>query len=291
MRQPGIDAIEAARTVARRLKDRAAAPVRRTFIERPAPDQTSPLARLLRGGRGGDVRLKLELSFLWFAAGPPHELSYPARAWASLLDLDKPETNGARRINEAIGWLETNNFIHVQGRVGQPNIVRLLSESGDGSPYELPGTAYNRLRNNQKAAEPHRYVQIPNEFWTNGYLAVLSGSAIAMFLILLNELRNQDPQKSVLWFSPQRADIRYGLSDDTRSKGLRELVQAGVADVRRQSIAPDSFDFKRLRNVYRLDLDHLKKSPAQVREKNEAITTHSLLAGKGLESRTTDPFR
>jgi hypothetical protein len=49
-----------------------------------------------------------------------------------------------------------------------------------------------------------------------------------MFLILLNELRNQE-DKTELWFSPQRADTRYGLSEDTRSKGLRGLAQAGLA--------------------------------------------------------------
>jgi len=36
----------------------------------------------------------------------PHDLAYPARAWATLLGLPDPAGRGARRINEAILWLE-----------------------------------------------------------------------------------------------------------------------------------------------------------------------------------------
>ncbi|HVF74574.1 MAG TPA: hypothetical protein VM938_05955, partial [Acidimicrobiales bacterium] len=74
------------------------------------------MTTMLRGGRGGAVRLKLYLSFLWFAAAPPHDVTYPARAWASLLGLEDPEARGARRIIDAITWLDAHDFVVVEGR-------------------------------------------------------------------------------------------------------------------------------------------------------------------------------
>ena len=70
MRTASVDALDYAEIVARRVHGRAA-PVRRLFVERALPDSPPPLATLLRGGRGGEVRLKLYLSILWFAGGPP----------------------------------------------------------------------------------------------------------------------------------------------------------------------------------------------------------------------------
>src|SRR4051812_10374162 len=102
MRRPRPIALTAAANVATRNHKRAL-PLRRAFAERT--DNTTPPpppARLLRGGRGGSVRLRLSLASLWLGAAPPHELTYPARAWAELLDLDDPETAGARRVADAV---------------------------------------------------------------------------------------------------------------------------------------------------------------------------------------------
>jgi len=218
-------------------------------------------------GGGGTVRVKLELTFLWFAANPPHDLAYPARAWATLLGLPDPAGRGARRINEAILWLEQHKLITVENRAGQPNVITLLSENGTGAPYELPGTAYNRLRSKKPAslADEHRYIQLPNELWTNGWLSLLSGAAIAMLLVLYTELGNRPTATTDLWFSPSQADQRFGLSEDTRSKGLRELRAAGLITARRRSVATDTFDFQRLRNVYHLEPERLQQ-PASLPE-------------------------
>lgn len=282
---PSPAAITAAEHVAARLTAgrfaRTSAPVRRRFIERSAADAPPPpLARMLRGGRGGMVRLKLELSMLWLAARAPHELIYPARAWAVLLDLPDPEGRGARRIQDALRWLEENRFVDIMLRLGQPSTVQLRSENGDDKPYELPGQAYNRLRNDRSASEAHRYIQLPNSFWTNGWLATLSGPAVAMLLVLYAELGQDPPATTDLWFSPRQADLQYALSEDTRSKGLRELRATGLIDARQKSITPDVFDFRRLRNVYRLIPARLEelvsfqdavppiKSPSQAREED-----------------------
>lgn len=276
MLEPSTTAIAAAKTVERRLAARTAAPVRRQFVERMSPTAADPpLARMLRGGRGGAVRLKLELSFLWFAAKEPYKLTYPARAWATLLDLPDPNGNGARRINDAVLWLEEQGFIKVAGQPGQPNEITMLNEVGDRTAYELPGQAYNRLRSTPSAAEAHRYFQLPNSLWTSGWLQVLSGAGLAMLLALYTELGRRDPLTTDLWFSPSQADMRFALSEDTRSKGLRELRSAGLVNASRRSISPDTFDFRRLRNVYQLNAARLDQ-PAFMPEKGDPQRTDSL---------------
>ncbi len=146
VRRPGVEAVQAAEYLAKRAVGRSAQ-VRRRFIERAdnTPD-SPPLARLLRGGRGGQVRTKLLLTMLWVGANPPHDVTYPARAYAELLGLPKPETTGARRVLDAIDWLEQRRFLTVENRPGHPSRVTLLRELADGQPYTVPGAALTKLR-------------------------------------------------------------------------------------------------------------------------------------------------
>lgn len=275
MRKPSTATVAAAQTVERRLGARTTAPIRREFVERVTPTAGDPpLARMLRGGRGGAVRLKLELSFLWFAAKEPYRLTYPARAWATLLDLPDPSGNGARRVNDAVLWLEDQGFITVVTQPGQPNEITMLNETGNEKPYELPGQAYNRLRNTAEA-EAHRYFQLPNALWTSGWLQVLSGAGLAMLLVLYTELGRRDPLTTDLWLSPSQAEMRLALSEDTRSKGLRELRASGLVSASRRSISPDTFDFRRVRNVYHLNRAVMDQ-PAAVPEKTDPEYTDAL---------------
>jgi hypothetical protein len=265
MRRPRPIALTAAANVATRNHSRQL-PLRRAFAERPDnADTPTPLARLLRGGRGGSVRLRLYLSYLWLGAAPPHELTYPARAWAELLDLDEPETGGARRVADAVRWLERNEFITVTNRAGAPNIIRLLSDAGTGQEYETPGSAFNRLRGRKpEAAQIHRYIQLPPELWTSGWMAVLSPAALAMLIILRVQVGAKDPNTEEVWISPDYAAKAFLLSEETRTRGIRELQHADLITVRRrQLVAADSFDFRRFRNVYRLNLPTLA-TPAAV---------------------------
>lgn len=266
-RRPRPVALTAAENVAKRNHNRSL-PLRRAFAERSDNStQPTPLARLLRGGRGGSVRLRLYLSYLWLGAAPPHELVYPARAWAELLDLDEPETSGARRVADAVRWLEKNNLIEVTNRAGAPNIVRLLSDTGDGKDYETPGSAYNRLKQKKpEAAQIHRYIQLPPTLWTSGWMAVLSPAALAMLIILRIQVGAKDPDTEEVWIAPDYAAKAFLLSEETRTRGLRELQHAGLISVRRrQLVATDSFDFRRFRNVYQLNLPTLAQ-PAAIPE-------------------------
>jgi hypothetical protein len=255
IRTPNADSLEVAKLIKARLGKRTTAPVRVAFIgandSQRAAREVPPLARILRGGRGGEVRLKLELSFLWFAVNPPHDLSYPARVWASLIGLDDPEGRGTRRVRQAINALQDAALIRVRTQPGEPSRITLLNEGGFDVPYSLPGEVYNKTRGTGQEWQ-HRYIQLPDALWTNGWVATLSGASMAMLLVLFAELGQRDHSSTDLWFSPSQAQKIYGLSEDTRSKGLRELRAAGVITARKRSASRDALDFRRLRNTYRL---------------------------------------
>ena len=277
--QPTPEALNRAAAASRRARNMAQ--LRLSFIGRDNPEAPRPpLARMLRGGRGGMVRLKLYLSYLWLQTNGTQAvpLAYPSQVWAQLLGLEDPATAGARRINEAQRWLETNHFISVEARPGHANQVTVLEETGTGTPYTPPGYAANRLRNTNKVFQ-HLYAQIPQDLWTQGYMAVLTGAGLAFFLILLDQHAQKTPGLPKLlpmWFSPKVLDGRYGLSDDTRTKGMNDLRELGLVTVRRQPINPGDFDLERIRNAYHLNLEALQR-PAR-RQHFAAQTPDSLSA-------------
>jgi hypothetical protein len=228
---------------------------------------------MLRGGRGGQVRLKLFLSYLWLQTdelGVP--LAYPAQVWAQLLGLGRPDDAGARRIHEAQAWLERNHFISVEARPGHANRVTVLNESGTGEPYTAPGAAVSRKGEDRSR---HLYVQIPTALWTSGYMAMLTGAGLAMYLVLLDQYgpgqlpTDPDP----VWFSPKLFTERYALSDDTRAKGINDLRELGLITIRRQAINPDDFDLQRIRNAYTLQ-PAMFDAPA-VRRRQESLPFYS----------------
>lgn len=254
--RPSLEAYHYASLVDRRVKNRNAQ-VRYRFVEAREPGQLAPLVTMLRGGRGGSVRLKLYLSILWFAANPPYDVSYPARAWASLLDLDQPETNGARRITDAVAWLGEHNLLRLARRQGRPTRIYLLNDDGTGDPYRPPAKIVEELLDaqtptNSEELKRNYYLQLPAHFWTNGWLAGLSALGIAMLLALLAEHRDKDIGTE-LWFSPRLAHQRFGLSEDARTTGFRQLEHVGLVTKRRRPVNRDAFEFARMRNTYTLN--------------------------------------
>ena len=62
--------IETSRAIARQVRERLDRPrvaVRSAFIASEDPETPPPMTQLMRGGRGGEVKLKLLLSMLWIA--------------------------------------------------------------------------------------------------------------------------------------------------------------------------------------------------------------------------------
>lgn len=244
------DVVETARRAAKRVHGRAA-PVRRRFIRRGNPSDEKPtLARMLKGGRGGAAKLKVYLSLLWLGAGGNHEVTFPAQNYARMLGLADPYRNGARRVRDAFEWLEENRLVSVQRRPGHVPTVTLLREDGLGDSYEVPGAA-DRDPQTNKALPINLYLQLPAGFWTSGWAAYLDAPAIAVLLLLLSESRGR--RKHGIWISPSELTDWYAFSDDTRRRGVTALEDAGLVYVSRVPVDPNSFDRRRVRNVYSIE--------------------------------------
>jgi hypothetical protein len=194
-----------------------------------------------RGGQGGEVRLKLYLSLLWFACGDRHSVEWQASHWADLLGLPDRDAKGKRRIQEAFGWLQSNRFIVVTQRPGKHPTITILNEDGSGAPYSKPGlTAV-------KGGEP-TYRQMSHEWWTNGWIAELDGASIVTWLVYQDE---SGKQSDFVWLTPDQSLLRYGLSIDTRKKGLRQLRNVGLVEHKRVRHS-EAFAAERSITKYRL---------------------------------------
>jgi hypothetical protein len=201
-------------------------------------DPPPPLTQMLRGGQGGEVRLKLYLSMLLLAFKTPYniETPIPARVWAAMLGLRNPDHNGARRVNDALDWLAEHRFVVSERRPGTPRSIRLLSQLGDGGPYKQPyGSG--------------RFLTVPLGVWQNGWIVRLSGTALALLIILLDM---RGGRTTPPWISPSQARKRYDLSADTWTKGVHELDDHDLVRIIRQPIG-DTFDYRRLRNAYQVN--------------------------------------
>jgi hypothetical protein len=233
-------------------------PIRGSFIRRsPWDDEPPPLARMIRGGRGGGVRLKLFLGQLWIASRDPYNTNFPAHTWAALQDLPDPYGLGARRINDAVRWLEHQGFLKVAREIGEQSEIRTLREDGTGQPYYHPGDVDVR-------GDEDRYVWLPPGFFLQGWAGTLSASAIAILLILrdqqpINDLVEPDriwkPSRP-LWVSPRVARELYALSEDTWTSGTKELRRHKIIRVQRVPVGGD-FERRYRRNRYTVRIARL----------------------------------
>jgi hypothetical protein len=245
--EPSADALGLLRSLVRRSQRSTGVPLAQAFIRRAnADDSPPPLTRLMRGGQGGEVRLKLYLTMSLLAVRAPFDLpAIPARSWAEALDLPDPERNGARRVSDAIDWLAENKLIVAERRQGAPSPIRLLSQDGLGKPYVRPTPA-------------GRYVRLGLGLWYHGWIVRLSGTALAILAVLLDL---QGGRAQPQWISPTQARRRYDLSPDTWTKGLKELEGLGLVTVTRKAQG-DFFDYRRMRNAYWVN-EHELGAPEQ----------------------------
>jgi hypothetical protein len=178
------------------------------------------------------------------AVSAPYDIQpIPARSWAAVIGLDDPERNGARRINDAIDWLARHKFLVSDRRRGTPGSVRLLSQAGTGASFTRPTVS-------------DRYVKVPLGLWDQGWIARLSGTALALLIVLIDvQAGRAQPQ----WISPARARRHYDLSPDTWTKGVRELKAFDLVLVSKRPQG-DIFDYRRMRNVYSVRDEILQSS-------------------------------
>jgi hypothetical protein len=199
------------------------------------------------------------LAILWLAGGGDerHEVAFPARAWAELLDLSDPGGAGQRRVRDALTWLEDARLIAIERNPGRPPTVSLRREDGSGKPYVAPLRA-PKSKKTGKLARQNWSVLLPAAFWTNGWALALPTAALALLLVML-DLERSDGEPA--WIAPELAQERFGLSEDTWTRGVRELEAHGLLRIRRQPVGA-SLSWKRVRNNYKLRLSRLNSEPA-----------------------------
>lgn len=227
-------------------------PVRHSFVRDPKNNGNTPLSRLVAArGRGNAVAIRLFIALIWRCSSPPFDTDVSSRKWATLLSLDDPEKAGAKRVSDALKTLEREKLIKLTPHPGQPSTIQLLEESGTGTAYELPSTAY--VRSNEHK-DQHLYFKIPSRLWTQGHIQSLSAPALA---ILLAVLSSQEAPGKPVWWSTTLFPARFGLSPATRARGTKELVDQGLLKVGKTLVTESSFSTRefsreRVRNVYRL---------------------------------------
>lgn len=203
-------------------------PIRTQFIRRPhETDPVPPMMQILGsgGGRGGDLRLKLYLSLLWTSPGGDNDTQFDAYSWSRLFGLEKPATNGKRRILASLNWLEDRRFVRKERRPGKATVVTILDERGDGSPYSSP------VKLGQTGGEPV-YRKLAVEYWSNGWASVLSGRAVAFWLVLMDET-NSGTKPGSVWLSESQTMAKYAISSHVRQGALRELAHHGLIATKR----------------------------------------------------------
>lgn len=257
---------ELAKVIDKSLGARKAVPIRASLVRNDNnPNGDALLKKLVSGGggRGGAVAVMLYIALIWKCAKKPFDVKLPARKWAELLALPDPSSKGARRIANALDTLESLKLIKLEKAHGEPSRVILLDESGDGSDYELPSTAYS-----QRGLKRDLYFKVSSKLWTSGKLQQLSAPGLAMLLILLEEggykpdknplvkALQTHPQGSEVWFTTENFPTRFGISASMRSRGTKELELADLLDTKRRPVGPPgvpvSFTTEKVRKVYML---------------------------------------
>jgi hypothetical protein len=185
-------------------------------------DDVDPMvAQLLRGGRGGEVRLKVHMTLAMQATKAPFTVTRrPSVTMAKVLNLDG-ETGG-RRVTESLRWLEDHKLIEPSEPKNGLRQLKMLDPTGSGGAWGPNGK---------------RYLAVPLTLWSSGWIMQMSGRSLAVFLAL-TELNggSLNPLGEVMdgWRKRQ-----YGLSDDTWTRAIGELEGLGLLSAESEVFGDD----------------------------------------------------
>jgi len=213
--------------------------------------QLAPLACLIRGGRGGAVRLKLYLSMVLLAGGPHKHPVHGANAifdvsspwWARLLGLSDPDGKGTRRIADAQNSLQAMKLVNVQRRSADEPVVRLRRADGSDQPWTRP-------------TKP--YITVPRGLWSGGWLVALTAKQLAVLVALLDYQGGREPAPGARHPLEPEHYRWYGMSDDTWRLGSAGLKATGLVDTELEPVQR-SFETKRVRKTYRVNLERFEE--------------------------------
>lgn len=241
MNTPNHEAVERLEKIAKQSK-RATVQLPQGFARDCREKTAAPmLARLLQ--RNGFL-IKVYLTLVMVSTKSPHTTRKPAADIAAALDLSKPTTSGARRVNDALKQLETFHLIHREPRPGRVPTIQVLDARGAGEKWG-------------DIAMGNPWITIPISLWSGGWLIALEPRDIALIVVLKELTFGRKENKAYVDGIRKR---QYGLSDDTWTRATRDLENAGLLEVRRETYA--SYGEPRRRNVYQLNLDLLSRFSA-----------------------------
>lgn len=208
-------------------------PVRHSFARRADGADRSPLMRLMSGGQGGEVALKLFLVSLLTSRHHEGQVPrYRAAALAEWFGLPDPEGNGARRVSHAVTKLHDHNLIgDVDRGRGKRARWTVRREDGSGAAHTPP------FGDDGPVADEDRWLSVPAGVFNRGWLATLSGTALAVLLIVLSEAGGRPGErtstehkkfKAVTKYvpvplPPAKREELYSCSDGFLRQGRREL--------------------------------------------------------------------
>lgn len=126
----------------------------------------------------------------------------------------------------------------LERRAGKTPVITLLDRLGTGERYVLPKT--------------QRYVGVPIELWSNGWLLELSPIGLALLMVLIELLGGKKAPR----YAMQDRRAEYGLSADTWTRGTKELVDLDLLTTG-HVYQGESYEHQRKRTTYWINEDRI----------------------------------
>jgi hypothetical protein len=203
-----------------------------------APDPW--LAQLVRAG---EVQLKMYLTLVMMTLTPPHDLhrSPPEYFYAEMFEYDRLSDDdprpgsGTRRIHRALQQLSNRGLITITPNRNSPPLIsvhHVLGPDGFRPPY----------------------ITLPIGLWRQGWINQLAAPGLGV-LIAMRLVGHSKGDTEGFWISPDDRR-RYKMSDDTWRRGVQELQELGLLEVR-SGVMEDRWNWERRRNLYFLKISKL----------------------------------
>lgn len=198
-------------------------PLQRSFVQNPdrsAAQRGAPLGEFVKRGdlRGLRCLLFVHAVTSSGASEGGWSTTLPLPVWARAFDTTKhaDRRSASTSASKALARLEQHGLI-TRTRSGRARAVRvtLLRPDGSREPYTRPD------------GSTHRYLQLNNRYWTEGWYEKLDLPATAMLLVALHE-------KPSFELATHRVPEWYGFSADTAERGMKTLEDLGLITIRRR---------------------------------------------------------
>ncbi|MET9030966.1 hypothetical protein ABZW96_35980 [Nocardia sp. NPDC004168] len=195
--------------------------------------------------RRGEVPLKLYLTLLMLTRKAPHELHRVVadHYWAVLLgyeelnEADPIPDAGTRRIRRGMDTLEKKALL---------------------TRERIPGRGFKITVVHPLGSLTAPYITIPIQFWSRGWINVMSARAVFVYLCLRLVLAGRPDEQGAHVSSWDRKC--FAISDDTWQRGLKELVALQLVRTETGRVAADIWSTDlHARKVYYLNNTYLRE--------------------------------